>query len=330
MNSQKSGEVTAFLRRNFCHFNAKVTVDAADAYSAFIDDGNIMMVTLAGAMSTGELGKTLAEMIRQGKVSAISCTGANLEEDVFNLVGHNEYEPLDKYRDLQPDDEAKLRQRGLNRVTDTAIPDEKVVRPVSDAIMKEWQEDDELGVRAFPHEYLYRVLKSGALKHLYQIDPKDSWMLAAAEADLPIVCPGWEDSTLGNAFCSACLRGEIKDIGTVMSGLEYMTWLAGWYAKEAKDKKIGFFQIGGGIAGDMPICVVPMLQLELERKDLPLWGYFCQISDAVTSYGGYSGAVPNEKITWGKLDAKETDKHFCIESDASIVAPLVFAIVLGM
>ncbi len=89
---------------------------------------------------------------------------------------------------------------------------------------------------------------------------------------------------------------------------------------------VGFFQIGGGIAGDFPICVVPMLEQDLER-DTPLWGYFCQISDSTTSYGSYSGAVPNEKITWGKLDGN-TPK-FIIESDATIVAPLVFAYVLG-
>jgi deoxyhypusine synthase len=37
--------------------------------------------------------------------------------------------------------------------------------------------------------------------------------------------------------------------------------------------------------------------------------------------------VPNEKITWGKLGVK-TPK-FIIESDATIVAPLIFAHVLG-
>ncbi len=60
---------------------------------------------------------------------------------------------------------------------------------------------------------------------------------------------------------------------------------------------------------------------------VPLWGYFSQISDSTTSYGSYSGAVPNEKITWGKL-AGSTPK-FIVESDATIVAPLIFAWVLG-
>jgi deoxyhypusine synthase len=300
-------------------------------YRTFIADGNIMMVTLAGAMSTGELGKSLAEMIRQGKISAISTTGANLEEDVFNLVGKPFYEPLPDYRDLKPEEEAQLRKEGKNRVTATAIPDKKVVEPVVDAVKKEWEAADKAGRRMFPHEYLYRVLNSGALKSRYKIDTKDSWMLAAAERGLPIICPGWEDSTLGNAFASACLRGEIKSVLTVKSGVEYMIWLAGWYAAQMKGRKCGFFQIGGGIAGDCPICVVPMLQLELDRKDVPLWGYFCQITDSVTSYGGYSGALPNEKITWGKLDAKDArTSHFAIESDASIVAPLIFAIVLGL
>jgi deoxyhypusine synthase len=90
---------------------------------------------------------------------------------------------------------------------------------------------------------------------------------------------------------------------------------------------VGFFQIGGGIAGDFAICAVPTLIQDKKRDDVPFWGYFCQISDAATSYGGYSGAVPNEKITWGKLDV-ETPK-FMIQSDATIVAPLIFGYVLG-
>ena len=187
--------------------------------------------------------------------------------------------------------------------------------------------DDKKGARAFPHEYLYRVLRSGTLAKLYQIDPKDSWMIAAAEKNLPMFVPGWEDSTLGNMYAAHCLKGDIKNPGTIKTGVEYMMALADWYRTVAPTTPIGFFQIGGGIAGDFPICVVPMLHQDLQRTSVPLWGYFCQISDSTTSYGSYSGAVPNEKITWGKLGA-DTPK-FIIESDATIVAPLVFAKVLG-
>jgi deoxyhypusine synthase len=116
-------------------------------------------------------------------------------------------------------------------------------------------------------------------------------------------------------------------VHTVRTGIEYMMALARWYQAEAEPNGIGFFQIGGGIAGDFPICVVPMLHQDLQRTGVPLWGYFSQISDSTTSYGSYSGAVPNEKITWGKLGAK-TPK-FIVESDATIVAPLIFAWVLG-
>ena len=97
--------------------------------------------------------------------------------------------------------------------------------------------------------------------------------------------------------------------------------------KNSDGKGVGFFQIGGGIAGDFPICVVPMLYQDMEMENIPFWSYFCQISDSTTSYGSYSGAVPNEKITWGKLDI-HTPK-FIVESDATIVAPLMFAYILG-
>jgi deoxyhypusine synthase len=321
------GKVTDFIRHNYRHFNAAALVDAADGYQRHLDDGGIMLVTLAGAMSTAELGISLAEMIRQNKVHAISCTGANLEEDIFNLIAHDYYERVPNYRELSGEDEQKLLEKHMNRVTDTCIPEMEAMRRLEKALLNEWKKADKANKQFFPHEFLYKLLKSGKLETYYQIDPKDSWMVAAAEKNLLIVVPGWEDSTTGNMYAAHCLMGEIKNVHTVRSGIEYMTMLAKWYIKTAPKTSVGFCQIGGGIAGDFPICVVPMLHQDMQREDIPLWGYFCQISDSTTSFGSYSGAVPNEKITWGKLGV-ETPKYI-IESDATIVAPLIFAMLLG-
>ncbi|WP_426060188.1 deoxyhypusine synthase family protein [Hymenobacter sp. B1770] len=321
-------QVTNFLRHHFRHFNAAALIDAADGYNKHLAEGGKMMITLAGAMSTAELGIQLAELIRQDKVQIISCTGANLEEDIFNLVAHDFYERVPNYRDLTAADETALLKRHMNRVTDTCIPEEEAMRRIEHTVLKFWEKADKTGESYFPHEFFYQILLSGELEQYYQIDPKNSWMLAAAEKNLPIICPGWEDSTLGNIYAGHVMSGDVKNVHTMRTGIQYMMYLADWYTAQATDEsKVGFFQIGGGIAGDFPICVVPMLHQDLGRHEVPLWGYFCQISDSTTSYGSYSGAVPNEKITWGKLG--EHTPKFIIESDATIVAPLVFAIVLG-
>ena len=320
--------ITSFIDHHYRHFNAAALKDAAKGYKDLINQDGKMLVTLAGAMSSAELGLSLAEMIRQDKVHAISCTGANLEEDVYNLVAHDHYERIPNYRDLTPQDEQKLLERHLNRVTDTCIPEEEAIRRIEKVILEEWQNAEKEGKSYFPHEYMYRILLSGKLKQHYQIDPKNSWLLAAAEKNLPIIVPGWEDSTTGNIFAGHIIKGDIKSSRTVKSGIDYMIYWAEWYMATATKNKVGFFQIGGGIAGDFPICVVPMLSQDLGHDDVPLWSYFCQISDSTTSYGSYSGAVPNEKITWGKL-AIDTPK-FIVESDASIVAPLMFYYIMGM
>lgn len=318
--------IRSFIEDNYLHFNAAVLKDAAVGYEEHINSGGKMMVTLAGAMSTAELGKTLAEMIRQDKIHIISCTGANLEEDVMNLVAHSHYERIPNYRDLTAEQEQDLLDRHLNRVTDTCIPEEEAFRRLQGHMEDLWAAAEAKGERYFPHEYFYQAIRSGVLEQYYEIDPKNSWMVAAAEKNLPIVCPGWEDSTLGNIFAASCIKGQ-NTPQTVKSGIEYMMWLADWYTANSEGKGIGFFQIGGGIAGDFPICVVPMLEQDMERPT-PLWAYFCQISDSTTSYGSYSGAVPNEKITWGKLGV-DTPK-FIVESDATIVAPLIFAWILNL
>ena len=317
--------ITEFATRHFLHFNAATLIDATRAYNDHIQGGGKMMITLAGAMSTAEIGISLAEMIRQDKVQIICCTGANLEEDVFNLVAHNHYKRVPNYRDLSPADEKKLYDKGFNRVTDTCIPEEEAMRLIERRIFKLWKRAEKEGKRLLPHEFFYELLLSGDLEQFYQIGPKDSWLLAAAEKNLPIIVPGWEDSTLGNVFAGFCLSKTLLP-QTMKSGIEYMMMLAEWYPENAKGKGLGFFQIGGGIAGDFPICVVPMLIQDMKKMETPFWAYFCQISDSTTSYGSYSGAVPNEKITWGKL-TPETPR-FVIESDASIVAPLMFQMIL--
>ncbi|NCN26688.1 deoxyhypusine synthase family protein [bacterium] len=324
--SNALGPVGKFIEHNYRHFNAAALKDAAQGYNKHLDNGGKMFVTLAGAMSTAELGLTLAEMIRQDKIQAICCTGANLEEDLFNLVAHNHYKRIPNYRDLTPADEMKLLEEHMNRVTDTCIPEEEAMRKVEKVVFEAWSKADRENTPKFAHEFLFEIIRSKALESEYQIDPKNSWLVAAAEKNLPMFVPGWEDSTLGNFFTSHVIEKRIKNVNTFRNGIDLMMSLVEWYKENSSKASVGFFQIGGGIAGDFPICSVPLINQDL-GLGVPLWGYFCQISDSTTSYGSYSGAVPNEKITWGKLDVK-TPK-FIVESDATIVAPLIFSYILG-
>jgi deoxyhypusine synthase len=318
--------VRDFMRHHYRHFNSRTLVQASQGWVDQLAAGNRMFLTLAGAMSTAEIGILLAELIRAGKIHGICCTGANLEEDVFNLVAHQSYEHIADWRALSAEQEVALAARGMNRVTDTCIPEDVAMRRIENMLLRRWQAADRAGEKKLPHEFLYDLLLSGDLAEHYEIDPAHSWMLAAAEQQLPLFVPGWEDSTLGNMFVASHLKGDIHHLSTIEGGLSYMQRLISWYQEITAEQGLGFFQIGGGIAGDFPICVVPLIEQDL-AQEVRLWSYFCQVSDSTTSYGSYSGAVPNEKITWGKL-AAETPK-FIIESDASIVAPLVFSYVLA-
>lgn len=320
------GAIKDFIQNNFKHFNAATVKDTAEAWVTHLQSGNKMFLAMAGAMSTGELGISLAEMIRQNKIHAISTTGANLEEDIFNLVAHEHYKRVSEYRTLSTKDEVSLRDKGYNRITDTCIPEEEAMRKIESKILTLWKKAEKEEKSFFPFEYLYELIRSGVLKQDYQIDPENSWLVAACEKNIPVYTPGWEDSTLGNFFAAHVVKGNLKNYSSIRRGLEQMGHLISWYQENTKKGSIGFFQIGGGIAGDFAICVVPLIIQDL-KKECKLWSYFAQISDSTTSYGSYSGAVPNEKITWCKL-APESPK-FIIESDASIVAPLIFNYVLG-
>ena len=318
-------DVKKFILKNYKHFNAAVIADAAEGWVRHLQSGGKMFLAMAGAMSTAEIGISLGQMIRKGKIHGISCTAANLEEDIFNLIAHKSYKRIPHYRQLSPEDELDLRNNRLNRVTDTCIPEEEAIEKLEQKLYPLCKKAEEEKKSYFPYEYIYRLIRDDELKEYYQIDPKDSWVVAACEKNIPIFTPGWEDSTLGNEIVADVRLGRLKGFGIVKSGLEQMSHLVDWYLENTKSSSIGFFQIGGGIAGDFAICAVPLIRQDL-KKDCKLWGYFCQISDSTTSYGSYSGAVPNEKITWEKLGIDTP--RFIIESDATIVAPLIFEYIL--
>lgn len=321
-------KVKDFIDKNYKHFNAGTLRDSAIAYNEHLSKGGKMLITLAGAMSTAELGITLAEMIRQDKVHAISCTGANLEEDIFHLVAAKSYTMVPKWRDLRPQDDFEMWKKHQNRVCDTCIPEAEAMRVLEAELDKVWKEAEEAGKSFLPHEFWYQIIDSKVLESKFEKDPKTSWLLAACEKKLPIFVPGAEDSTTGNMFAGRVLLDQLKAT-TMKSGMEYMVELMKWYRKTSEKDSIGMFQIGGGIAGDFPACVVPTLNQDFRGvfPDVPFWGYHCQITDAVTSYGGFSGCTPSEKITWGKLSVDTP--NFMIESDATIVAPLIFAYILN-
>jgi len=316
-----SGGISRFVTKNYHQYNAIQLRNATLAYKHLLDTGGKMFVSLAGAASTARLGISLAKMIYKGYVSGISCTGANLEEDVFNLVGNQDYLQIPNYKNLSPDDDEEIGKKKFNRVTTAAIPTETMKR-VEDLIIEKWKISDE---RKFPFEFLGELLLDGKFEQYYQVDSEESWLLAAMKMKIPVVTPGNGDSTLGQVF-SALVREMEVDSNIMKNDYEALNYLGDWYLREKAPK--GFFQIGGGIAGDFSICVVPFLRQDCHLGDkVKHWAYFAQVTDADVSYGGYSGAEPNEKITWDKLNKKTP--RFVIKSDATIVVPLIFSQILG-
>ncbi|AKU95463.1 Deoxyhypusine synthase [Labilithrix luteola] len=312
-----------FVLRNFKNFNARATRDALLAYVRHIESGGRMFWAVAGAMSSAQLGITLAPAIRAGLIHGLSVTGANLEESLFRLVAHDSYKDFPEYRYFTKKDDTRILEERMRRVTDTSIPEDEAFRAVEKFVVPMWKRATENNERRFWHEYFYELVQTIPAT-LHQGRPEECWLLAAAEAKLPVVVPGYEDSTFGNIFASHVKHAECS-ASTVKSGIEYMAAFYDQYRELSSGAGVGFFQIGGGIAGDFPICVVPSIKYDLEQPVKP-WAYFCQISDSTTSYGSYSGATPNEKITWDKLT--EDTPMFVIESDATIVAPLILSSLL--
>lgn len=297
--------------------------------------GGKLVVTLAGALSSFEIGVMLAELIRQDKVHLISATGANHEEAYYRYVAHSHYAYIPRYTELTAQQEAELRDAGLRRITDTFLPEDESVRIMEPHILKMWQDAQAKGQRYFPHEYFRRMFAENLIQPDPQSNVHDSWVYAAYQKNIPIVVPGFEDSTMGNIFASYTYDGKYRqdkdivlDPQIMKTGVEYFTLLYDWYGDISQQHPVAFLQLGGGIAADFPICVVPSLKHDLQAHNIRDWAGFIEIGSSPMSYGSYSGAGGKEKITWDKLS---TESYFqIIQSDVTVAFPWIAAILLGL
>ncbi len=327
--------LTSYATETLQHCNAGATLHAALWLKNHLDHGGKLVITLAGALSSFQVGVMLAELIRAGKVHLVSATGANHEESYYRYVAHSHYAYIPRYTELTPNQEAELRDAGLRRITDTFLPEDESVRIMEPHLLRFWKEAEAKGERYFPHEYFARLFEKNLIKPDKAANPADCWTLACFEKQIPIVIPGFEDSTMGNIFASYVYNGPHKKKGDVVlsgnvmkTGLEYFGLLYDWYQQESKNAPIAFLQLGGGISADFPICVVPSLKHDLKLKRIRDWAGFIEIGSSPMSYGSYSGAGGKEKITWDKLSPQSY--YQIIQSDATVVFPWIAAVLLGL
>jgi deoxyhypusine synthase len=336
-NTKKAkNPVSSFADQTLKHLNGGSTLQAALWLKNHINNGGKLVVTLAGALSSFEVGVMLAELIRQNKVHLVSATGANHEESYYRYVAHSHYANIPRYTELTPEQEAELRDAGLRRITDTFLPEDESVRIMEPHLLKMWQEAAKKGEKYFPHEYFRRLFKEKLIKPDKQANHQDCWAYAAYEKDIPIVIPGFEDSTMGNVFASYTYAGPHKKKGDIIldgsvmkGGLDYFHLMYDWYMRESKNSPIAFLQLGGGISADFPICVVPSIKHDLKlHGKVRDWAGFIEIGSSPMSYGSYSGAGGKEKITWDKLSTKSY--YQIIQSDVTVVFPWIAAVLLGL
>jgi deoxyhypusine synthase len=332
---KSSKAVTAFAERTLNHCNGGATLQAAHWLNKHLASGGKLVVTLAGALSSFQVGVMLAELIRRNKVHLVSATGANHEESYYRYVAHSHYAYIPRYTELTPTQEAELRDAGLRRITDTFLPEEESVRIMEPHLLKMWKAAEKAGESYYPHEYFRRLFKERLITPDKVANPADCWVHAAYEKNIPIVIPGFEDSTMGNIFASYTYNGPHKQKGSttvspyvMKGGIDYFHLMYDWYLKESKKHPIAFLQLGGGIAADFPICVVPSIKHDLHLTEARDWAGFIEIGSSPMSYGSYSGAGGKEKITWDKLS---TESYYqIIQSDVTVAFPWIAAVLLGL
>ena len=345
-NPDPETPVTNFLIATKRHCNGGRTVDAGLWLKNHIDNGGKIFLSMSGAGSSFQLGILIAKMIRKGKISGISVTGANLEESLYRYVAHSHYAYIPNYENLTPQEEEELARAGLRRITDTFLPEEESVGKTHPQLEKLWKEAQGKGESWLWHDYFMQLFERDMIEKDSEAKAEECWLYEAWKYKIPVFVPGREDSTMGNIFSHACYNGkdsmlskykleEPIDPSVIKPPDAYMHKLAEWYMDITKDSSVAFLQLGGGIAADFPICVAPHLKDDYfhdeteEKKDemVKPWAGFIEIYSSPMSFGSYSGAGPKEKITWKKLNEKSYGVQ--IFGDYTTIFPDIAAIILN-
>jgi deoxyhypusine synthase len=339
--------VTNFLVRNKRHCNGGKTTDAGLWLKEHLDKGGKLFLTMAGAGSSFELGIPISKLIRAGKVHGISVTGANMEESMYRYVAQSYYYYIPDYMELTPAEENELREAGLRRITDTFLPEDESVRKILPELEKLWRKAEAENKSHLWHQYFFQLFEEGLIEKDSAAKEEDCWLHEAWKHNIPVFVPGAEDSTMGNIFTQACYDGDHPFLSKykhpdgpispfiIKPSFAYMHRLAEWYMDNTKDSSIAFLQLGGGIASDFPICVVPHIKhdyladetMEIKDKLVRAWAGFMEIHSSPMSFGSYSGAGFKEKITWDKFAPDAFGLQIC--GDYTEHFPDIAAIILG-
>ncbi len=338
--------VTNFLVKTKLHCNAGKVTEAGFFLKQHCDDGGTIFVSMSGAGSTFQMGKTLAKLISEGKVGGLSVTGANLEESLYRYIAFSEYAYIPRYAELTKHEEQELAEAGLRRITDTFLPEDESVRIILPKMRKLWEKAQREGKSYFWHEYFFQLFEHNLIKADPATSAEDCWLYQAWKHKVPVYVPGAEDSTMGNIFAQLCYKGKDKflskykekkplSLSIIKHSFEYMHHLAETYMKIATKRAVAHLQLGGGIAADFWICVIPHLKkdylwrkpIKFQAKTIPALKGFIEVSSAPTSQGSYTGAGGNEKITWEKLNTESFSLR--IDADYTTVLPDLAAIILG-
>ena len=123
--------IRSTIESYFHHFNAGELSKMSASLVKHLESGGKLFITLAGAMSTAGIGKLLAPMIRRGYVAGISCTGANLEEDVFRMMAFPHYTSIENWRALssQLDEILKTQTKKKAKVAKAEEPKQEEFKP---------------------------------------------------------------------------------------------------------------------------------------------------------------------------------------------------------
>ena len=292
------------------------------------DPACTVVVTVSGAMTVGQMGRVLCEMIDSSLADLIVCTGAVLAHGLSEATGGVHYKHDPQVADGQ------LYAWGYNRVYDTlemeANLDDagRLVGEVMEGL--DWTRP--VGSRQITRQIGRRLVEG---------DQMPSILGCAYRRGVPVYVPAFTDSELGLDVAAHFLaqggapvdKARFDEFFTSVPAFNPFLDLQDYTRRMLAAERLGIFTVGGGVPRNWAQQVGPFIDIVNARLGfelpVPRFRYGVRICPEPVHWGGLSGCTYSEGVSWGKFLGPEEGGRFAeVHCDATIAWPLLIRAVI--
>ncbi len=281
-------------------FQASHLKEAIDLVKEMQDEDVEIFLTFTSNIISSGLREVITYLVREEFVDVVITSSGSHTEDVIKTARPFKMGEWDA-------DEAKLRERGINRLGNIYVESDNYVwleSWLNNNFFPEFFDEEKMRSPTEVASELGRKVGEDG-----ELEENDSFLYWAYEGDISVYCPALIDAEIGD-YMFYYRQEQDEDIG-----IEILDDWDKLIHEAIEAENTGIIAVGDGVPKHQAI----MSNLFRGGTD-----YAVYISTGMEGDGSLSGAPPKEAVSWGKIKEK-TKNYTQVEAEATLVFPMLVA-----